>query len=69
MAWRGSELAVSPAKEHVFERIRALNQVQGLAAGFRAAELFASPPHARHQESDPVSVQLGKALIYSPAVA
>jgi hypothetical protein len=32
-----------PAKEHVFERIRALNQVHGLAAGYKAGELFASP--------------------------
>jgi bacillithiol biosynthesis deacetylase BshB1 len=32
-----------PAKEHVFERIRALNQVQGMAAGYKAGELFASP--------------------------
>jgi bacillithiol biosynthesis deacetylase BshB1 len=32
-----------PAKEHVFDRIRALSQVHGLAAGYRAGELFASP--------------------------
>ncbi len=32
-----------PAKAHVFDRIRALNQVQGLAAGYKAGELFASP--------------------------
>ena len=32
-----------PAKEHVFERIRAFAMQQGIAAGFQAGELFASP--------------------------
>jgi bacillithiol biosynthesis deacetylase BshB1 len=32
-----------PAKEHVFDRIRAANEHQGLAAGYRAGEVFASP--------------------------
>lgn len=32
-----------PAKEQVFDRIRSLNQVHGLAAGYKAGELFASP--------------------------
>jgi LmbE family N-acetylglucosaminyl deacetylase len=32
-----------PAKEHVFERIRALALAAGLAAGFAAGELFVSP--------------------------
>jgi bacillithiol biosynthesis deacetylase BshB1 len=32
-----------PEKEQVFQRIRAHNQQQGMAAGYQAGELFASP--------------------------
>jgi bacillithiol biosynthesis deacetylase BshB1 len=32
-----------PAKHHVFDRIRGFNQQQGMAAGFAAGELLASP--------------------------
>ena len=32
-----------PAKAHIFDRIRALNEHQGMAAGFAAGELLASP--------------------------
>lgn len=32
-----------PEKAHVFERIRAFNEQQGMAAGYLAGELFASP--------------------------
>lgn len=34
-----------PSKEHLFERVRAVNMQQGQAAGFTAGELF-STPHA-----------------------
>jgi bacillithiol biosynthesis deacetylase BshB1 len=32
-----------PAKEHVFDRIRSLALVHGLAAGYQAGEIFSSP--------------------------
>ncbi len=32
-----------PSKQHVFQRIRAFNQQQGMAAGFEAGEVFVSP--------------------------
>ena len=32
-----------PAKQHLFQRLRAFNQQQGMAAGFEAGEIFISP--------------------------